>query len=101
MKKCLKRFVAYVKKGVYVENIDLDKNTWNVMINGDGMTETVVSSSRNFINGTSTFETSTFGKCVHFYSLVFAAEHNRYSLVFVAVHSRFTLKIKLIYNSCY
>ncbi|XP_045788083.1 pectinesterase 3-like [Trifolium pratense] len=59
-KKSLKRFVVYVKKGEYVENIDLDKNTWNVMIYGDGMTETVVSGSRNFMDGTPTFETATF-----------------------------------------
>jgi len=88
-KKSLKRFVVYVKKGVYVENIDLDKNTWNVMIYGDGMTETIVSGGRNFMDGTPTFETATFGKCLQFYSLVFAV-----------VCSQFTLKIKLIYNSC-
>ncbi|XP_058743793.1 pectinesterase 3 [Vicia villosa] len=59
-KKSDVRFVVYVKKGIYVENIDLDKNTWNVMIYGDGMTETIVSGSRNFIDGTPTFETATF-----------------------------------------
>ncbi|CAL5195830.1 unnamed protein product [Lathyrus oleraceus] len=59
-KKSDLRFVVYVKKGIYVENIDLDKNTWNVMIYGDGMTETIVSGSRNFIDGTPTFETATF-----------------------------------------
>ncbi|KAK2406660.1 Pectinesterase 3 [Trifolium repens] len=59
-KKSEKRFVVYVKKGEYVENIDLDKNTWNVMIRGDGMTETVVTGSRNYIDGTPTFETATF-----------------------------------------
>lgn len=59
-KKSLQRFVVYVKKGVYVENIDLDKNTWNVMIYGDGMTETIVSGGRNFMDGTPTFETATF-----------------------------------------
>ena len=89
-KKSLQRFVVYVKKGVYVENIDLDKNTWNVMIYGDGMTETIVSGGRNFIDGTPTFETATFGKCLHLYSFVFTV-----------VRSRFTLKTKLVYNSCY
>lgn len=60
-KKSETRFVVYVKEGVYVENIDLDKNTWNVMIYGDGKTKTVVSGGRNFIDGTPTFETATFG----------------------------------------
>ncbi|KAJ1390583.1 Pectinesterase, catalytic [Sesbania bispinosa] len=59
-KKNEKRFVVYVKKGDYVENIDLDKHTWNVMIYGDGMTETVIYGSRNFMDGTPTFETATF-----------------------------------------
>ncbi|TKY64194.1 Pectinesterase 3 [Spatholobus suberectus] len=59
-KKSEKRFVVYVKEGRYVENIDLDKNTWNVMIYGDGKTKTVVLGGRNFIDGTPTFETATF-----------------------------------------
>ncbi|CAL0317986.1 unnamed protein product [Lupinus luteus] len=59
-KKSLKRFVVYVKEGTYVENIDLDKNTWNVMIIGDGKDKTIVSGSRNFNDGTPTFETATF-----------------------------------------
>ncbi|XP_004510571.1 pectinesterase 3 [Cicer arietinum] len=59
-KKSVKRFVVYVKKGEYIENIDIDKKTWNVMIYGDGMSETVVLGSRNFMDGTPTFETATF-----------------------------------------
>lgn len=61
-KKSLKRFVIYVKEGTYKENIDLDKHTWNVMIYGDGNTKTIISGGRNFIDGTATFETATFGK---------------------------------------
>ena len=60
-KKSKERFVIYVKEGTYVENIDLDKNTWNVMIYGDGKTKTIISGGRNFIDGTPTFETATFG----------------------------------------
>ncbi|CAL0307909.1 unnamed protein product [Lupinus luteus] len=59
-KKSLTRFVLYVKEGTYIENIDLDKNTWNVMITGDGKDKTIVSGSRNFKDGTPTFETATF-----------------------------------------
>lgn len=60
-KKSEKRFVVHVKEGRYVENIDLDKNTWNVFIFGDGKDKTVVVGSRNFMDGTPTFETATFG----------------------------------------
>ncbi|KAF7843685.1 pectinesterase 3 [Senna tora] len=59
-KKSVKRFVIHVKEGTYVENIDLDKHTWNVMIVGDGKTKTFISGGRNFIDGTPTFETATF-----------------------------------------
>ncbi|OIW16652.1 hypothetical protein TanjilG_23154 [Lupinus angustifolius] len=59
-KKSLTRFVVYVKAGTYIENIDLDKNAWNVMITGDGKDKTIVSGSRNFKDGTPTFETATF-----------------------------------------
>lgn len=60
-KKSVYRFVIYVKAGVYVENVNLDKSTWNVMIYGDGMSQTVVSGSLNFVDGTPTFSTATVG----------------------------------------
>ncbi|KAI4329024.1 hypothetical protein L6164_021331 [Bauhinia variegata] len=59
-KKSPTRHVIYVKEGEYVENIDLDKNTWNVMIYGDGKDKTIVSGSLNYNDGTPTFETATF-----------------------------------------
>ncbi|XP_047339287.1 pectinesterase-like [Impatiens glandulifera] len=58
--KSKKRFVIYVKKGVYKENVEISKNTWNVMMIGDGMTATVVTGSRNVVDGTPTFQSATF-----------------------------------------
>ncbi|CAL5394637.1 unnamed protein product [Camellia sinensis] len=58
--KSKKRFVIYVKKGVYNEVVRIDKSMWNVMMVGDGMDATVVSGSLNFVDGTPTFETATF-----------------------------------------
>ncbi|XP_055829352.1 probable pectinesterase/pectinesterase inhibitor 46 [Solanum dulcamara] len=58
--KSKKRFVIYVKKGVYVENVRVEKNKWNVMMIGDGMDATIVSGSLNFVDGTPTFQTATF-----------------------------------------
>ncbi|KAJ7949440.1 Pectinesterase [Quillaja saponaria] len=55
-----KRTVIYVKKGVYFENVRVEKLKWNVMMIGDGMTSTIVSASLNFIDGTPTFSTATF-----------------------------------------
>ncbi|KAI7984982.1 Pectinesterase 3 [Camellia lanceoleosa] len=59
-KKSKSRFVIYVKAGTYVENVNLDKNTWNVMMYGDGMNQTIVSGSLNVIDGTATFLSATF-----------------------------------------
>ncbi|KAJ0007245.1 hypothetical protein Pint_29452 [Pistacia integerrima] len=58
-KKSPKRFVIYIKKGTYKENVILDKHKWNVMMYGDGKAQTIVSGSLNFIDGTPTFSTAT------------------------------------------
>ncbi|KAJ6932869.1 pectinesterase 3-like [Populus alba x Populus x berolinensis] len=59
-KKSESRFIIYVKKGEYVENVILDKSKWNVMIYGEGKDKTIVSGSLNFVDGTPTFSTATF-----------------------------------------
>ena len=56
-----KRTVIYVKRGVYYENVRVEKTKWNVVMIGDGMIATIVSGSRNFVDGTPTFSTATFG----------------------------------------
>ncbi|KAJ8623258.1 hypothetical protein MRB53_031787 [Persea americana] len=58
-----RRYVIYVKKGLYNENVQLKKKKMNIMLVGDGMGKTVVSGSRNFLQGWTTFRTATFG-CV-------------------------------------
>lgn len=60
--KSKKRFVIYVKKGVYVENVRVEKTMWNVMIIGDGKDATIVSGSLNNVDGTPTFQSATFGE---------------------------------------
>jgi pectinesterase inhibitor-like protein len=60
--KSKKRYVIYVKKGIYFENVRVEKKQWNVMMIGDGMKETIVSASLNVVDGTPTFSTATFGK---------------------------------------
>ncbi|CAL9164751.1 probable pectinesterase/pectinesterase inhibitor 46 [Musa acuminata AAA Group] len=64
-KKSRKRTVIYVKKGVYKENVKVDKTLWNVMMVGDGKAATIITGSRNVVDGTPTFQTATlavFGK---------------------------------------
>lgn len=61
-----KRTVIYVKKGVYKENVWVDKSKWNVMMVGDGMNATIVTGSKNVVDGTPTFSTATFGNLFNF-----------------------------------
>ncbi|XP_043721063.1 pectinesterase/pectinesterase inhibitor PPE8B isoform X2 [Telopea speciosissima] len=55
-----RRYVIYVKKGVYRENVDIKKKKWNLMIIGDGMDLTVISGNRSYVDGWTTFRTATF-----------------------------------------
>ncbi|EXC07790.1 putative pectinesterase/pectinesterase inhibitor 46 [Morus notabilis] len=55
-----KRTVIYVKKGIYNENVRVEKKKWNVLMVGDGMNATIVSGSLNFVDGTPTFSSATF-----------------------------------------
>ncbi|KAH7546993.1 hypothetical protein FEM48_Zijuj01G0259900 [Ziziphus jujuba var. spinosa] len=59
-KKSPTRYVIHVKEGVYVENVELDKSKWNVMLVGDGKDKTIISGGKNFVDGTPTFATATF-----------------------------------------
>ncbi|KAL9153882.1 hypothetical protein ABFS82_10G077000, partial [Erythranthe guttata] len=54
------RFFIYVKKGKYEENVFVDSDSWNLMIYGDGMKKTIVSSSLNYMDGVATFNSGTF-----------------------------------------
>ncbi|KAL3635835.1 hypothetical protein CASFOL_020382 [Castilleja foliolosa] len=55
-----KRFVIYVKKGVYKENVKVDYRTLNVLMYGDGMNETIVTGNRSNKTGSVTSFSSTF-----------------------------------------
>ncbi|KAH6826486.1 Plant invertase/pectin methylesterase inhibitor superfamily [Perilla frutescens var. hirtella] len=54
-----RRFVIYVKKGVYRENIDMKKKKSNIMLVGDGIGKTIITGNRNFMQGWTTFRTAT------------------------------------------
>lgn len=61
----LRRFVIYVKKGVYKEYVEISKKKLNVMLIGDGMDVTIISGNRNFIDGWTTYRSATFGKLLN------------------------------------
>ncbi|XP_057777431.1 pectinesterase-like [Salvia miltiorrhiza] len=56
----LRRFVIYVKKGVYRENVEIKRSMKNLMLIGDGIDATVVSGDRNVQDGFTTFRSATF-----------------------------------------
>uniref|UniRef100_A0A0D9V6M0 Pectinesterase n=1 Tax=Leersia perrieri TaxID=77586 RepID=A0A0D9V6M0_9ORYZ len=53
------RYVIYVKKGVYKENLEVGKTKRELMIVGDGMDQTVITGSRNVVDGSTTFNSAT------------------------------------------
>lgn len=62
-----RRYVIYVKKAVYRENIDMKRKKTNIMFVGDGIGKTVVTGDRNFMQGSTTFRTATVGES-HIYN---------------------------------
>ncbi|KAK4285122.1 hypothetical protein QN277_001864 [Acacia crassicarpa] len=55
------RFVIRVKKGVYNENIEVDKTNSGIMLIGDGLRYTVITSSKSTSDGLTTYSTATAG----------------------------------------
>lgn len=68
----MRRYVIYVKKGVYVENVEIDRKKWNIMMIGEGMDATIISGSRNRVDGWTTFRSATFGKIAFTVSYLFS-----------------------------
>ncbi|KAJ4961891.1 hypothetical protein NE237_021801 [Protea cynaroides] len=56
------RFVIYVKKGTYKENVEINKSMKNIMLIGDGIDATIVIGSKNVKDGSTTFRSATVGK---------------------------------------
>ncbi|KAI4335143.1 hypothetical protein L6164_013816 [Bauhinia variegata] len=56
----MKRYVIYIKRGIYRENVEIKKKKWNLMMIGDGMDATVISGNRSYIDGWTTFRSATF-----------------------------------------
>ena len=54
--------VMYVKEGVYEETVQVDKSFINLVMVGDGAEKTKITGSLNFVDGTPTFKTATFGE---------------------------------------
>ncbi|KAL3377491.1 hypothetical protein AABB24_003746 [Solanum stoloniferum] len=53
------RYVIYVKKGIYKENVEIGKKKKNIMLVGDGMDATIITGNLNVIDGSTTFKSAT------------------------------------------
>ncbi|XVE88551.1 hypothetical protein DITRI_Ditri19aG0078100 [Diplodiscus trichospermus] len=54
-----KRYVIRIKAGVYRENVEVPKKKTNIMFMGDGRTRTIITGSRNVVDGSTTFHSAT------------------------------------------
>ncbi|KAH6821420.1 pectin methylesterase 3 [Perilla frutescens var. hirtella] len=54
-----RRYVIRIKAGVYRENVEIPRAKTNLMFVGDGRTTTIITGSRNVIDGSTTFNSAT------------------------------------------
>lgn len=64
------RYVIYVKEGVYEEQVEVGSNMINITMYGDGSRKTIVTGSKNYVDGVKTFHTATFGKIITVISFI-------------------------------
>ncbi|KAK7328640.1 hypothetical protein VNO77_22754 [Canavalia gladiata] len=57
----MKRFVIYIKKGVYNEYVNIDSNKLNLVMIGEGMDATIITGNRSYANKFVTTKSATFG----------------------------------------
>ncbi|KAJ0988514.1 hypothetical protein J5N97_006870 [Dioscorea zingiberensis] len=57
--KSEKRYVIRIKEGRYEENVEVKKKKTNIMFVGEGRDKTVISGSRNVVDGSTTFKSAT------------------------------------------
>lgn len=54
------RYVIYVKQGIYEETVTLTRTMVNVTMYGDGAQKSIITGSKNFVDGVRTFQTASF-----------------------------------------
>ncbi|PIN09090.1 Pectinesterase [Handroanthus impetiginosus] len=54
-----RRYVIRIKAGVYRENVEIPRRKTNLMFVGDGQRTTIITASRNVVDGSTTFNSAT------------------------------------------
>nr|CAB3483124.1 unnamed protein product [Digitaria exilis] len=83
------RYLIYVKAGVYEEYVTITKAMENVTMYGEGAMKTIITGSRNFADGLTTYKTATFnaqgdgfiGIALGFRNTAGAAKHQAVALL--------------------
>ncbi|CAO2206899.1 unnamed protein product [Urochloa humidicola] len=83
------RYLIYVKAGVYEEYVTISRAMENVTMYGDGAMKTIITGSRNFADGLTTYKTATFnaqgdgfiGIALGFRNTAGAAKHQAVALL--------------------
>lgn len=57
-----KSYVIKINAGTYRENVVISREKMNIILIGDGMNSTIITSSRNLADGFSTFDSATLSK---------------------------------------
>ncbi|KAH9626667.1 hypothetical protein KSS87_014582, partial [Heliosperma pusillum] len=57
--KSKKKYVIRIKAGVYKENVEVSKKKTNIMFIGDGRSKTIITGSKNVIDGSTTYDSAT------------------------------------------
>jgi pectin methylesterase-like acyl-CoA thioesterase len=63
--------VIYVKEGVYEETVNVQKRMENVTMYGDGFSKSIITGSKNTVDGTRLWLTATMSKYYIFFFLFF------------------------------
>nr|XP_043633750.1 pectinesterase 2-like [Erigeron canadensis] len=61
LKRGNKRYIIYIRAGVYRENIEIGNNLNNIMFIGDGAKNTIITGSRSVGGGFTTYSSATVG----------------------------------------
>ncbi|CAA2961199.1 pectinesterase-like [Olea europaea subsp. europaea] len=54
-----RRYIIRIKAGVYRENVEIPRRKTNLMFVGDGRSTTIITASRNVVDGSTTFNSAT------------------------------------------
>lgn len=66
------RFLIKINAGVYEENLEIPREKVNIMLVGDGMNSTVITGSKSFADGFSTFTSATLSMVFRFQHMLFS-----------------------------